>query len=205
MKNDFFVETALLGQGLTDCSNEKILELWQKHLPLDLAVLVWLWQGKIVVGTLPEFLQVRNAPDMGRFNMYNLKTAVACGKSGFLTAGGTMQAAADQSKRLVVSCGIGGITKNEVSSDFPALCSLPILLLATAVKDMFEPQAVLDYLHKHDINVWGLGRPLADGYMFIGGEVPLDGCLRQGGSLPDGVRLLLNPIPREKRISDHSI
>ena len=205
MKNDFFAETALLGQGLADCSNEKILEAWQKALPLNLEALVWLWQGEITVGTLPQFLQVRHAPDMGRFNMYNLPSAMADGKSGFLTAGGAMRAAADLGKKAVVSCGIGGITAAEVSSDFPALCSLPVWLLATAVKDMFDPAFVLEYLHKHKIRVFGFEQSAADGYMFIGNAVPLDGCLRCGGDLPQDVRLLLNPIPQAKRITDRRI
>lgn len=206
MEYKFLVETALLGQGLMDCGNRQLAEIWHKFLPADLRVLVWLWQGKIVLGNIEEFLQIRHTENMGRYNMYNLAAAQEKKRSGFLTAGGAMKIAADFGKKLVVSCGIGGIQGEEISSDYPALCGLDVVLLATAVKDMFDVQAAFDYLHNRGYTVKGLDCNSANGYLFVGDSVKLDGIV--GCPLTDiteDCRLLLNPIPRAERLTDRNI
>lgn len=205
MKEAFLVETALLGQGLQDCDEKTLATAWQKRLPMDLSVLVWLWRGEIIMGGIEEFLSVRQAPAMGRYNRYTLAKAVSEGRSGFLTAGATMAVAAEVGKKLVVSCGIGGITDKEVSSDYPALCDLEITLLATAVKDMFAVAPVLAYLHKRGVKVYGLGRAVADGYLFVGEEVSLDGAIEGLSALPSDCRLVLRGIAPELRLRDRRL
>lgn len=206
MENNFLAETALLGQGLYSCDNDLLKRVWLEHLPEALSALVWLWQGEIVIGTIDEFLSIRNEKNMGRYNMYNLPQAMADGKSGFLTAGCTMKIAADLEKKYVISCGIGGIYNGVVSSDLPALCSLPVVLVATSPKDMLEAQPILDYLHDKGFGVYGWDCNETDGYLFVGDAVKLDGKI--DGSeprLPADCRLLLNPMPKSKRLTDRRL
>lgn len=205
MKETFLVETALLGQGLRDCEEELLAAAWRKRLPAELSVLSWLWRGKIVTGGIEEFLSVRQVPAMGRYNRYTLAEAISEGKSGFLTAGATLAVAAAAGKKLVVSCGIGGITEKEISSDYPALCDLDVVLLATAVKDMFAVSPVLDYLHERGLKVYGWGRAIADGYLFTGEATPLDGEIEDLSALPSECRLVLHGIAPELRLRERSL
>lgn len=206
MKKDFLVETALLGQGLTDCDNQEIADLWKKNLPADLEVLAWIWQGEVIIGAIDEFLKIRNCKGMGRYNMYNLAAALDEKRSGFLTAGATMKVAADLKKKIVVSCGLGGASANDISSDYPALCQTNVVLFATAVKDMFSIQDVWDYMHNHGYEIWGIKENYADGYLFVGEKVPFDGIVSVDiFSCSEKCRLILNPIAREKRLRDRTI
>lgn len=206
MENNFLAETALLGQGLYSCDNDLVRKVWLEHLPEDLRALAWLWQGEIIIGTVEEFLAIRNEEDMGRYNMYNLPQAMAGGKCGFLTAGCTMKIAADLGKKYVVSCGIGGIYQGVVSSDLPALCSLPVVLVATSPKDMLKAQPILDYLHAKSFGVYGWDCDETDGYLFVGDAVKLDGRIDSGEpKLPDNCCLLLNPLPKSKRLTDRRL
>ena len=210
MKANFLVETALLGQGLYSCDDEMVRSAWRAKLPEDLQALAWLWQGEVIIGSIDEFLQVRNAENMGRFNGYTLEQAQADGKSGFITAGGTMKLAAEQGLPFVISCGIGGVCGGKVSSDLPMLCSLPVVLVATSPKDMIDTAATVDYLRQEGFAVYGKDCDIADGYLFVGERVQLDGSLdcKSGGEkpqLPADCKLLLNPLPRDKRMGGKDI
>lgn len=209
MKCDFLVETALLGQGLFSCTDEMVRFAWCEQLPADLQVLVWLWQGEIIIGGIDEFLQVRNAENMGRFNGYTLEQEQAEGRSGFITAGGAMRITAELGRKFVVSCGIGGVSGGKVSSDLPMLCSLPVVLVATAPKDMIDAAATFAYLRREGFTVCGRDCDLADGYLFAGQGVSLDGRVdcNDGGkvSLPGKCKLLLNSLPHSQRLGDREI
>lgn len=210
MKANFLVETALLGQGLYSCDDEMVRLAWCKRLPEDLQALAWLWQGEVVIGTIDEFLQIRHAENMGRFNGYTLAQAQAEGKSGFITAGGTMKLAAEQGMPFVISCGIGGVWGDNVSSDLPMLCSLPVALVATSPKDMIDSAATFDYLRQEGFSVYGKDCDVADGYLFVGERAQLDGSLNckngaEKPQLPADCKLLLNPLPRDKRMGGKDI
>lgn len=208
MKCNFLVETALLGQGLFSCTDEMVRSVWCEKLPADLRALAWLWRGEIVIGCIDEFLQVRNAEGMGRFNGYTLEQGQAARQSGFITAGGAMKIAAEQGKGFVVSCGIGGVSVGKVSSDLPMLCGLPVVLVATAPKDMIDAAATVDYLRQEGYAVYGRGSDVADGYLFVGQGVPLAGRLECSDGkvpLPDKCKLLLNPLPHAERLADREI
>ena len=209
MKCNFLVETALLGQGLFSCTDEMVRSAWCEKLPVDLQVLAWLWQGEIIIGCIDEFLQVRNAEGMGRFNGYTLEQGQAERQSGFITAGGTMKIAADQGRKFVVSCGIGGVSGGKISSDLPMLCGLPVVLVATAPKDMIDAAATVEYLRQEGYAVYGKDCAVHDGYLFVGQGVPLAGRLECSDCgkvrLPDKCKLLLNPLPHAERLTDREI
>lgn len=210
IKNNFLVETALLGQGLFSCNDELVKAAWCKRLPENLQALVWLWRGEVKIGTIAEFLQVRHAENMGRFNGYTLEQAQAEGKSGFITAGGAVKLAAERQLSFVVSCGIGGVCNGRVSSDLPMLCSLPVVLVATAPKDMIDAAATVAYLRERGFAVYGKDCEAADGYLFVGKSVPLDGRLgcraaNEPPQLPAACRLLLNPLPHDRRLGGRAI
>ena len=205
MNYGFLVETALLGQGLKSCDNETIREVWCKKLPADLRVLVWLWQGQIVIGNIDEFLEIRHTENMGRFSRNNLRKVMRNGESGFLTAAAAMEVAAELCEQYVVSCGIGGIIDGVVSSDLPALCGLPVVLFCTSPKDMIDPQTVLDYLHQRGLVIYGKGTDKINGYLFIGKDWQLDGCISKLSDVPMSCPLVLNPISEELRFIDRDI
>lgn len=205
MKTEFLAETALLGQGLKSCDNQTVKRVWCEKLPESLKVLAWLWQGKIIIGDIDEFLKIRHVENMGRYNRNNFKKAAKNGKSGFLTASATMEIAVKLCGKYVVSCGIGGIINGVVSADLPALCSLPVVLLCTSPKDMTNSREILDYLHRKGLKVYGINTDIVNGYVFKGDVCKLDGSTDKLNLLPHDCPLVLNPIAEELRFKDKTV
>lgn len=199
----FLVETALLTHGLVSVSNDALKEIW----PNAEIALAWVDQGRVCIGGLEEYLPFRSrATAIGRIDCQCLRTAQEEGLSGALTASGTMAVCAQYGIPLAVSCGIGGIgevRREMICPDLPALRELPVVLLATAVKDMLDIPATIHWLQNEGVRVLGVGDSSCSGYLFCGAETALDGSL-EGDILPqrgNGL-LLLNPIPAVQRIAD---
>lgn len=196
------METCLLGHGLSSISNEMIGEIWP-DLRIELA---WVEEGKVKISTLENFLKIRSKSR--RFRRYN-GLEIERGDYqdyGFLTASGTMAVAKKEGFRIVVSCGIGGISDikaEPICYDLNAITDYNVPLIATAFKDMIDYKKTFDWLREHGALSYGVGTSVTDGYLFNKKHEPLDGQLDSSpSSLPN---LILNPIPNSKRLKDISI
>ena len=102
---NFVVETALLGQGLVSVSNNQIQELWP-----DDALVAWLQKGRIILGSIEEFLYDQDQTESWRrLDGLTLHKGIKEGVNGFLTASATIAVARDLGCPIVVSAGIGGM------------------------------------------------------------------------------------------------
>ena len=70
MSFDILIETALIGQGITDISDEEILETWHALFPqpLNNVGFVWLRNSQITAGNLEFLLQYRSHKDFQRID-----------------------------------------------------------------------------------------------------------------------------------------
>lgn len=199
----FLVETALLTHGLVSLSNAALAEAW----PASDLSLAWVDRGRVCIGGLEEYLPFRSrAAALSRIDCQGLPDAREAGLSGALTASGTMAVCAQHGIPLAVSCGIGGIGEvrgEALCPDLPALRELPVVLLATAIKDMLDIPETIRWLRDEGVRVLGVGGSSCSGYLFRGAETALDGSL-EGDALPQrgSGLLLLNPIPAAQRIAD---
>ncbi len=197
------VETALLGQGLPSINDSQIALLW----PVSrLAVLVWLEQGKIVIGGINDFLRVRTHVEWRRVDGCRLDEAMREGSSGFLTASAVMRVAVRTGAVTVVTAGMGGIRGNVVSDDLECLSTLPVLLIATSPKDHLDIRGTLQYLRRNRVKVLGNKTNICNGFLFSGENILLDDVYK-GENLPELLAekkgcLLLNPLASEFRMSD---
>ena len=203
----YLVETALLTHGLRSVSQEMLAAAW----PFTDSTLCWVEQGKIVRGTMAEYLPFREKnASLIRIDCYQLDTALEQGLSGALTASGTMEACHRMGIPLAVSCGIGGIGDikgEELCPDLPALSQIPTALLATAPKDMLDIPATIGWLLDHGVHVAG---DRCTGYLFHSADVTLGESLSDYPTAKEitqaaqnGGLLLLQPMA--ERIEDDSI
>ncbi len=200
---EFLVETALLSRGLASISQEELKEAWTEP---D-ARLVWVDQGKICTGTLEEFLPFRpKAAELVPIDYKSLPEALEKGLSGALTASGAMAVCQQREIPLAVGCGMGGLKGKRISLDMVALVELPVILLATAIKDTVELPASLSWLRAQRVQVLGVERPTASGHLFCGPNQCLMGTLMEK-QLPERASgmLILNPIPEAERIHDRRL
>ncbi len=199
----FVVETALLGQGLVSVSSKQIKRLW----PVD-ALVTWLQQGRIVLGSIIEFLDYKDRTvSWKRLDGLTLYEGMKAGADGFLTASATMAVAQDLGCPIVVSAGIGGlgdIIEERLCYDLPALAKTEITLVATSPKDMLDIPETIGWLHKNGVKTFGVDTEDCDGYVFIGQKTELMHALSCNdlGLIVQGHNLILNPIPHEKRFQN---
>lgn len=175
----YLIETALLGQGLASISDQDILSNW--HSPQ--AQLVWIISGEIKIGTLEDFLPLRQKADqLSRIDASSLSQAITEKATGVLTASATMAVCSQEQILLAVTCGMGGIgpkPTNKIGSDLLALRQWPIALIAAAPKDVFDLPATLAWLHDNGIIVVGANSDICDGFLIHDTAYKLDGQINQ--------------------------
>lgn len=199
----FVVETALLGQGLVSVSSSQIKELWP-----DDALVTWLQRGRIILGSIVEFLHYKDQTNSWRrLDGLTLYEGMKEGVDGFLTASATMAVARDLGCPIVVSAGIGGIgdiIEERLCYDLPALAKTEITLVATSPKDMLDIPETIGWLHKNGVKTFGVGTKYCDGYVFVGQKTQLMQALSHDDLdlIVQGHNLILNPIPPEKKLQN---
>ena len=153
---NFVVETALLGQGLVSVSNNRIEELWP-----DGALVTWLQKGRVVLGSIEEFLYYKEQiKSWRRIDGLKIYDSMNEGVDGFLTASATVKVARDLGYPVAVSAGIGGIgdiIEERLSYDLPALAQTEITLIATSPKDMLDIPGTINWLHNNGVKTFGCG------------------------------------------------
>ena len=200
----FIVETALLGQGLVSVNSNQIKKLWPHYAPLT-----WLQKGRIVLGSIEEFLYYKNktAP-WQRLDGMTLNHGMKGGVDGFLTASATITVARDLGYPIVISAGLGGIgdiIQEQLCCDLPALAETEITLVATSPKDMLDIAGTIGWLHKNGVKTFGVGTNYCDGYVFAGQKTQLMQALSHDelGLIVHGHNLILNPIAHKKRLQNY--
>lgn len=169
------------------------------------AVIAYIDVGKLCLSSITEFLPFcERHQHLIRIDCDELEQAFTERLSGALTASGTMAVCARMGIPLAVAAGMGGIGNINTESmcpDLPALCELPVALLATAPKDMLDYKATFDYLRNNEVQVLGIDSGTCDGFMFVRekGE-KLDGVY--SGQALCGKLLLLNGLVHHFRMDD---
>jgi len=197
------VETALLGQGLPSLKNNQIRSLWpaSSHVAA-----VWVEQGVIRIGSIENFLNVRDSQGWLRADERSLQTVVSSFGSAFLTASALFPVATRLGINVIVTAGMGGVRGNNVSVDMN-LCNYNVLLIASAPKDSLDSTATISMLRNSGVRVIGYSSVVSNGFLFVSEkDIRLDG-LYSGESPLDLVSenkgcLLLNAIPHKKRLSN---
>lgn len=199
---EFIIESALLTHGLKSIGSDQLKRELDKKWKI-----AWLDHGQVIIGNVDKFCEFRErAADYGRVNYFNYDQAIREGRSGALTASGTMRVCEDRKISLVVTCGIGGLVPDqdvEKCNDLRALMQSEVSLLATSFKDMFDFSYTAEQAEKAGVGVCVSDEALPEGYVFLHQEVA-------GTGLPvvknvESHKLCLNLIPAEKRIQDHHI
>lgn len=199
----YLVETALLGHGLPSIKNNDILSIWPKD-----AMLAWVEKGEIRIGTIEEFIPTRmESHHWERLNGLRVKKSLSKDVNSYLTASGTMVVAKELKCPVVVTAGIGGIGdvyRENLCYDLPALAQLGITLVATSPKDMLDIPATINWLEDHGVKVLGVDTEYCNGYILALQNYKLSGKLsiENANKLEYGCNLILNPIPKEKRLKD---
>ncbi|TCS78061.1 pseudouridine-5'-phosphate glycosidase [Muricomes intestini] len=172
--------------------------------------IVWLEKGTITVGGMEQFCEFRKAAiknEYGRVNYCNFNEYIQTGKSGVLTASGTMHVCETYKLPIAVTCGIGGLMKGGSLNnchDIQALSVSPVSLIATSPKDMFDLDETIKITIESGITVLGYDTDTCDGYLFHGEKIKLSGYWNDNRELSEKL-LLLRAIPEQDRISDREI
>lgn len=200
----FLVESALLTHGLTSIGESELARFWDAPE----AMIAYVDAGEICLSGLEAFLPFRvRHKTLIRIDCDELAGAVSNKQSGALTASGTMAVCASMGVPLTVTGGMGGIGKiatEAMCPDLPALCKLPVALLATAPKDMLDYAATFAYLRNNDVQVLGISGNVCDGFMFVSDNPEkLDGMYK-GQPLQEKM-LLLNGLARSHRLDDNAL
>lgn len=131
--------------------------------------------GGLRVGGIEDFCRFRKkAQDFDRVNYQNYEYYASNGKSGALTASGTMKACEGLGIPLAVTCGMGGLMEGqrpEECHDLKALANSPVSLLAVSPKDMFDLGGTIKAMEEAGITILGYHSDVCDGYMFEGERV----------------------------------
>ena len=199
----YLAESALLTQGLRSISEEELIRMW----PQDSASIAWMEDGRLRVGGIEDFCRFRKkAQDFDRVNYQNYEYYASNGKSGALTASGTMKACEGLGIALAVTCGMGGLMEGQEPKechDLQALANSPVSLLAVSPKDMFDLGRTIKAMEEAGITILGYHSDVCDGYMFEGEKVKISGCWRE--EAPSKNTLFLRSIQTEERIADKEI
>lgn len=207
MSFDILIETALIGQGITDISDEEILETWHALFPqpLNNVGFVWLRNSQITAGNLEFLLQYRSHKDFQRIDGRKISMRNEIMLNGFCTAGGALASAHEFQAKMVVTAGMGGIYAGRISNDLPEICRRKAILISTGFKDMIETRESLAYLYQNNISVMGMAEPYYDGFLFTREKAVLDREY-QGEKLSqlqeENVFLLFNPIKNDLRLTN---
>lgn len=200
---NYLIESALLTHGLPGITEEMLLEAWQQK---D-AQIVWMEEGRPVLGTIEAFCEFRRAAaSYGRIHYQIYDQAAKEGRTGALTASGTMKVCETLGIPWAVSCGIGGLARGDDPKgchDLEALEVSPVSLAATAPKDMFDAEVTIRAMQEVGILVLGDPEAVCDGYLFLTKQVELAGLAEE--KRPGEPVLVLRGIPREFRIQERSI
>jgi pseudouridine-5'-phosphate glycosidase len=199
----YLAESALLTHGLRSISEEELIRMW----PQDSASIAWMEDGRLRVGGIEDFCRFRKkAQDFDRVNYQNYEYYASNGKSGALTASGTMKACEGLGIALAVTCGMGGLMEGQEPKechDLQALANSPVSLLAVSPKDMFDLGRTIKAMEEAGITILGYHSDVCDGYLFEGEKVKISGCWRE--EAPSKNTLFLRSIQTEERIADKEI
>ena len=199
----YLAESALLTHGLRSISEEELIRMW----PQDSASIAWMEDGRLRVGGIEDFCRFRKkAQDFDRVNYQNYEYYASNGKSGALTASGTMKACEGLGIALAVTCGMGGLMEGQEPKechDLQALANSPVSLLAVSQKDMFDLGRTIKAMEEAGITILGYHSDVCDGYLFEGEKVKISGCWRE--EAPSKNTLFLRSIQTEERIADKEI
>ena len=199
----YLAESALLTHGLRSISEEELIRMW----PQDSASIAWMEDGRLRVGGIEDFCRFRKkAQDFDWVNYQNYEYYASNGKSGALTASGTMKACEGLGIALAVTCGMGGLMEGQEPKechDLQALANSPVSLLAVSPKDMFDLGRTIKAMEEAGITILGYHSDVCDGYMFEGEKVKISGCWRE--EAPSKNTLFLRSIQTEERIADKEI
>ena len=199
----YLAESALLTHGLRSISEEELIRMW----PQDSASIAWMEDGRLRVGGIEDFCRFRKkAQDFDRVNYQNYEYYASNGKSGALTASGTMKACEGLGIALAVTCGMGGLMEGQEPKechDLQALANSPVSLLAVSPKDMFDLGRTIKAMEEAGITILGYHSDVCDGYLFVGEKVKISGCWRE--EAPSKNTLFLRSIQTEERIADKEI
>ena len=199
----YLAESALLTHGLRSISEEELIRMW----PQDSASIAWMEDGRLSVGGIEDFCRFRKkAQDFDRVNYQNYEYYASNGKSGALTASGTMKACEGLGIALAVTCGMGGLMEGQEPKechDLQALANSPVSLRAVSPKDMFDLGRTIKAMEEAGITILGYHSDVCDGYLFEGEKVKISGCWRE--EAPSKNTLFLRSIQTEERIADKEI
>ncbi len=172
---DILIETALIGQGISDLTDAELSRTWKAYFPdpPDNVGFVWLWQGQTMLGDLDSFLVYRKM-ELPRIDSRKLREGNNTSISGFCTASAVLAITREIQASLVVTAGLGGFFEGRVSSDLPEIARRQGILIASGFKDMIAAKDSLAYLHAGNILVSGTGKPVYDGFLFAREETALD-------------------------------
>ena len=201
----FLVESCLLAFGLPSVGEEELAREWEAAGAGD-ALICWVEDGEIVVGTIERFLSFRSGAPRYKCSSDSLERVLKDRLSGALTASATMEACRRFSVPCAVSCGIGGIGDvkgEEVCADLSMIRDSGVVLICTSPKDMLDTEATVGWLLREGVRVLGDGGDVCTGYVFNGRPVRLSGSWRGGDLRPP--LLLLRGIAADKRMQDEEI
>ena len=209
-RDNYIVETALLGQGLYSIDDIELVQQW----PNNKKNLVWFLEGKLKIGSIKDFIIYRKkSKEEGwpRIDQENLERACNEGWNGLITASGAMAIAHKRNYRIVVTAGMGGIDglkARRMSRDLVALTKFNIILLSTSPKDMLDIEATIKWLMKRDVKVLGYKKDYCNGFIFNKEEVSLSGIYNDEVLYSEDINsglLILNGIWEDNRIEDKRI
>ena len=199
----YLAESALLTHGLRSITEDELIRMW----PQDSTSIAWMEDGRLSVGGIEDFCRFRKkAQDFDRVNYQNYEYYASNGKSGALTASGTMKACEGLGIALAVTCGMGGLMEGQEPKechDLQALANSPVSLLAVSPKDMFDLGRTIKAMEEAGITILGYHSDVCDGYLFEGEKVKISGCWRE--EAPSKNTLFLRSIQTEERIADKEI
>ena len=199
----YLAESALLTHGLRSITEDELIRMW----PQDSTSIAWMEDGRLRVGGIEDFCRFRKkAQDFDRVNYQNYEYYASNGKSGALTASGTMKACEGLGIALAVTCGMGGLMEGQEPKechDLQALANSPVSLLAVSPKDMFDLGRTIKAMEEAGITILGYHSDVCDGYLFEGEKVKISGCWRE--EAPSKNTLFLRSIQTEERIADKEI
>lgn len=201
--SEYYVESALLGQGLSGIVSADLQRLW----PVREKQIVWMERGEYKIGDMEEFCWFREQEKViARVNYQNFEECRRRKVTGVLTASGTMKVCELEKKPLAVTCGMGGLycrQAREESHDLMALLDSGIALVATSPKDMFDLKWTITAMEESGIRVFSRNVPWCDGYIFRGNKVAIP--VWDSRKRPGSRELLLNGIEESLRIEDSTL
>ncbi len=133
--------------------------------------------GYIHVGVADELLErLARAQNVEKVSLRNLGIVLARRKLGATTVAGTMWVAARVGIRVFATGGTGGVHPDgvDISTDLPALATLPVAVVSAGVKSLLDIRATREWLETHGVPVLGLGTEELPGFYTRTSGVPVD-------------------------------